>query len=123
MKPENMKSEGLDAEDQDVFLLTKPPFSPRSELCLNLAARSGNARLYLAGDGVYHLLAGTADLPGCQVYACKEDLEARGITAGMTGMTEMAEEKMAGEKVKVPENFYATLTEDLMENCRRAYTF
>jgi len=104
-----MKSEGLDAEDQDVFLLTKPPFNPRSELCLNLAARSGNARLYLAGDGVYHLLAGTADLPGCQVYACKEDLEARGI--------------WPGEKVTVPEDFYVSLVEDVMEHCDRTYTF
>lgn len=123
MKPEKMMSEAPDTEDLDVFLLTKPPFTPRSELCLKLAARSGNARLYLAGDGVYHLLAGTADLPGCRVYACKEDMEARGIMTEMVRMTEVAEEKMTGEKVKVPENFYATLTEDLMENCRRAYTF
>jgi len=41
----------------------------------------------------------------------------------VTRMTEMAEENMTGEKVKVPENFYATLIEDLMENCGRAYTF
>lgn len=109
MKSEKMKPEAQDAEDGDVFLLTKPPFSPRSELCLKLAARSGNARLYLAGDGVYHLLTGTADLPGCQVYACKEDLEARGVRPG--------------EKAAVPENFYAALTEDMMEHCRHAYTF
>ncbi|MCQ1534439.1 hypothetical protein FTO70_01745 [Methanosarcina sp. KYL-1] len=120
-----MKLEAPDTEDQDVFLLTKPPFSPRSDLCLKLAARSGNARLYLAGDGVYHLLTGTANLPGGQVYACKEDMEARGIMAGITGMggEKMGGEKMTGEKATVPENFYAALTEDLMEHCRQAYTF
>jgi tRNA 2-thiouridine synthesizing protein B len=56
-------------EQSDVFLLTKPPFSPGSDLCLKLAARSENARIYLAGDGVYHLLAGIEELPGCKVYA------------------------------------------------------
>jgi len=96
-------------EEHDVFLLTKPPFSTQSELCLKLAARSGNARLYLAGDGVYHLLSGIQDLPGCTVYACQEDLEARAI-------------KGKG-KVLVPENFYAAFIEDLMEHCRQAYTF
>ena len=69
-------------EKLDIFLLTKPPFSPRSELCLKLAVRAGKARLYLAGDGVYHLLGGIEQLPECEIYACKEDLEARGIKAG-----------------------------------------
>ena len=66
-------------EQRDVFLLTKSPFSSRSDLCLKLVVRSGNARLYLAGDGVYHLLAGIEELPGCIVFACQEDLEARAI--------------------------------------------
>ena len=66
-------------EKLDVFLLTRPPFSPRSDLCLKLAARSGKARIYLVGDGVYHLLAGIEELPECEIYACKEDLEARAI--------------------------------------------
>ncbi|WP_410507663.1 sulfurtransferase complex subunit TusB [Methanosarcina hadiensis] len=96
-------------EEYDVFLLTKPPFSPRSELCLKLVARSGNARIYLAGDGVYHLLSGIREMPGFTVYACQEDLEARGISGR--------------ENVIIPENFYAVLIEDIMENCRRAYTF
>ena len=96
-------------EEYDVFLLTKPPFSLRSELCLKLAARSGNAKLYLAGDGVYHLLSGIQELPGCTVYACQEDLEARAINGK--------------EKVIVPDNFYSVFIEDIMENCRRAYTF
>ena len=96
-------------EQWDVFLLTKPPFSLRSELCLKLAARSGNVRLYLAGDGVYHLLTGIEELPECKVYACKEDMEARAIRAG--------------EKVTVPDDFYAVLIEDVMEHCRHEYTF
>ncbi|MHC1756863.1 MAG: sulfurtransferase complex subunit TusB [Methanosarcina sp.] len=99
----------MEIEEYDVFLLTKPPFSPRSELCLKLAARSGNARLYLAGDGVYHLLSGIQELPGCRFYACQEDLEARAIRAR--------------EKVTVPDNFYAAFIEDMMEHCKRAYTF
>lgn len=96
-------------EQWDVFLLTKPPFSPRSDLCLKLAARSGNARIYLAGDGVYHLLSGIEKLQGIKVYACKEDLEARAIKPG--------------EEVTVPENFYSNLIEDIMENCRHEYSF
>jgi tRNA 2-thiouridine synthesizing protein B len=96
-------------EKYDVFLLTKPPFSPRSNLCLNLAVRSENARRYLAGDGVYHLLAGIEELPGCKVYACQEDLEARAIKSR--------------EKVTVPDNFYTTLMEDVMEHCELIYTF
>jgi tRNA 2-thiouridine synthesizing protein B len=96
-------------EQYDVFLLTKPPFNPRSELCLKLAARSGNFRLYLSGDGVYHLLNGIEELPEFRVYACKEDLEARAIKGG--------------DKVTVPDDFYATFIEDIMEHCRHEYTF
>jgi tRNA 2-thiouridine synthesizing protein B len=96
-------------EEYDIFLLTKTPFSSRSELCLKLAVRSRNARLYLAGDGVYNLLSGIQKLPGCTVYACQEDLEARAISCR--------------EKVIIPDNFYAVFIEDMMENCKRAYTF
>ena len=96
-------------EEYDVFLLTKPPFNSESELCLKLAVRSGNARLYLAGDGVYHLFSGIQELPGCRIYACKEDLEARAISGR--------------EKITVPENFYAAFIEDIMEHCKRIYTF
>jgi len=103
------QEQSMEQKQWDVFLLTKPPSSPRSELCLKLAEDSGNSRIYLAGDGVYHLFADIEDLPGCRVYACKEDLEARAI-------------KGRG-KVIVPENFYAAFTEDVMEHCRRAYTF
>lgn len=96
-------------EEYDVFLLTKPPFSPRSELCLKLVSRSGNARIYLAGDGVYHLLSGTQEVPGCTVYACQDDLEARAVNVR--------------EKVIIPDNFYSVLIEDIMGHCKHAYTF
>ena len=56
-------------EQSDVFLLTKPPLSLRSELCLKLAACSGKARIYLAGDGVYHLLTGIEEQPEFKIYA------------------------------------------------------
>ena len=102
-------------EKLHVFLLTKPPFSPRADLCLKLAVRSGNAKIYLAGDGVYHLLAGIEEMPGCKIFARQEDLEARAIRS--------KEEARDKEKVAIPENFYAALTEDLMEHCERAYTF
>jgi len=101
---DNMKKEQL-----DVFLLTKPPFSPRSELCLKLAARSGKARIYLAGDGVYHLLTGIEEQPEFKIYACKEDLEARAVRAG--------------DKVTVPDDFYLDFIEDIMEHCRHEYAF
>ena len=96
-------------EKLDVFLLTKPSFSPRSELCLKLAARSGKARLYLAGDGVYHLLSGIEEFSKCEIYACKEDLEARAIKAG--------------KKVTVLDNFYSYFIKDIMEHCSHEYTF
>lgn len=105
----NVKEEKL-----DVFLLTKPPLSSRADLCLKLVARSKNAKIYLAGDGVYHLLAGIEELPGCKVLACQEDLEAR---------ISSKEETSDKGKYEIPENFYASLIEDIMEHCERMYTF
>lgn len=99
----------MSQEQYDLFLLTKPPLSPRSELCLKLASRSENARIYLAGDGVYHIVTGIEEQPELKIYACKEDLEARAIRAG--------------EKVIVPEDFYSAFIEDIMERCKYAYTF
>ncbi|MDY9925221.1 sulfurtransferase complex subunit TusB [Methanosarcina sp.] len=99
----------MEQEEYDIFLLTKPPFNPRSEICLKLAARSRNSRIYLAGDGVYHLFSGIERLTGCEIYACQEDLEARAIRDR--------------EKVTVPDNFYAAFIEDMMEHCRNMYTF
>ena len=94
----------------DVFLLTKPPKSERSELCLKLLARSDKSRLYLAGDGVYHLLSQASDLPpSCEVLACKEDLAARGV--------------VPRRRAEVREDFYERLVEDAMERDGNLFTF
>jgi tRNA 2-thiouridine synthesizing protein B len=90
----------------EVFLLTKAPGSARSELCLKMVEASDDPRLYLAGDGVYHLLC---DLPSGKVTACKEDILARGIPNP--------------GRASVPEDFYSHLLEEVMEKASRAYSF
>ena len=105
-----------------IFLLTKTPQSERARLCLQLAKQSKNAVLYLAGDGVYNLLAGVvgscdapalaaalADLPVDRVIASKEDLEARGV--------------QAEDKATIPDDFYGWLVDDMMQEGSRIYTF
>ena len=94
----------------DVFLLTKPPQSERSELCQKLLARSEESRLYLAGDGVYHLLSQAVEIqPSCEVLACKEDVAARGV--------------VSRRRVDIREDFYERLVEDVMEGDGRFFTF
>ena len=88
---------------KEIFLLTKPPHSDRTKLCLHLLELSEDGVLYLAGDGVYNLLeeAALGALPRERILACKEDLEARGVPAG--------------DRAIVPENFYKLLVEDIMQ--------
>lgn len=94
----------------DVFLLTKPPGSERSELCLKLLAQSEKSRLYLAGDGVYHLLSQAVEIPQfCEVLACKEDVAARGV--------------VPKRRAEVREDFYERLVEDAMERDGNLFTF
>jgi tRNA 2-thiouridine synthesizing protein B len=94
----------------DIFLLTKPPKSDRARLCLQLIARSENAILYLAGDGVYNLLDKAFNaLQRERIFACKEDLEARGIQPGVIAT--------------MPVDFYKGLLEDIMLDGNRIYTF
>ena len=95
----------------EIFLLTKPPHSDRTKLCLHLMEYSDNGVLYLAGDGVYNLLeaASLGALPRERILACKEDLEARGV--------------QAGERAIVPEDFYKLLVEDMISEGSRIYTF
>ncbi|HOE45829.1 DsrH/TusB family sulfur relay protein [Methanothrix soehngenii] len=95
---------------KDIFLLTRPPHSERTALCLRLMGRCGDPVLYLAGDGVYNLLdeALMGEWPG-RIMACKEDLEARGV--------------QAGEGVAVPEDFYQLLVEEMMAEGSRIYSF
>jgi tRNA 2-thiouridine synthesizing protein B len=109
-----------------IFLLTKTPQSERARLCMRLLACSVDARVFLAGDGVYNLLgqdgsdcAGQAGgqvgktlsalLPRDKIMACREDLLARGISAD--------------GKATVPANFYELLVNDMMEEGSRIYTF
>jgi len=97
-------------ERKDIFLLTKPPHSDRARLCLQLVALSGNAVLYLAGDGVYNLLSEPpAALPSERILACQEDLQARGV--------------LADEIATVPVDFYELLIDDVMSETARVYTF
>lgn len=94
----------------DVFLLTKPPKSDRARICLQLIARSENAILYLAGDGVYNLLDHALEaLPRERIFACKEDLEARGVQPGAIAT--------------IPSDFYERLLKDIMLDGNRIYTF
>ncbi len=94
----------------DVFLLTKPPKTDRAAICLQLMAQSENAVLYLAGDGVYNLLGDVLEaLPRDRIFACKEDLEARGVQP---------------EKIPIMTvDFYERLLEDIMSDANRLYTF
>jgi len=110
-----------------IFLLTKTPQSERARQCLRLLAKSQDAVVYLAGDGVYNLL-GRGDEPGGirqaanqadksltvlvprhRILACREDLEARGISAD--------------GKATVPADFYDRLVDDMMREGSRIYTF
>ena len=94
----------------DIFLLTKPPISPRARLCRKLLEVSNDARIYLFGDGVYILLDEIASiLSGDRIYACREDMMARGV--------------IAGNKIIIPENFYVVMTGDIMESNNRVYVF
>ena len=94
----------------DVFLLTKPPKSVRAKICLQLISRSESAILYLAGDGVYNLLDDAFKaLPKERIFACKDDLEARGVQS----------EVMATITI----DFYERLLENIMLDGNRIYTF
>lgn len=107
--------------------MTKTPQSERTRLCLRLLASSVDAVVYLAGDGVYNLLglgegegeagqaankasqALAAALPRHRIFACREDLEARGVSAE--------------GKAIVPADFYENLVDDMMREGSRIYTF
>jgi tRNA 2-thiouridine synthesizing protein B len=118
-----------------IFLLTKTPQNERTRLCLRLLARltssgdsagSADVVVYLAGDGVYNLIgrngqdctsqAGSqlgkilpALLPRDKIVACREDLQARGISAD--------------GNATVPANFYELLVIDMMKEGSRIYIF
>ena len=93
-----------------IFLLTKPPDSERTMLCLKLIERSENPVLYIAGDGVYNLISNSIDIPPCdRVYACREDMEARGVPTGDAAI--------------LPDDFYEQFMKDIMLSSHRLYAF
>ena len=93
-----------------VFLLTKPPHSERAKLCIQLVERSKNAVLYLAGDGVFILLDSSVGvLPPDRIYACKEDMDARGVQPENTAVSLV--------------DFYEQLVEDMMVRSDKVFAF
>ena len=106
-----------------IFLLTKTQNSERTRLCLRLVTSSDSedAVVYLAGDGVYNLLgqeeAGESRQAGQalasalphRILACREDLEARGVSAE--------------GKATVPVDFYGCLVDEMMREGSRVYSF
>lgn len=93
-----------------VFLLTKPPHSERAKLCIQLVERQKNAVLYLVGDGVFNLRDPSVEaLPPDSVYACKEDLDARGMQSVDTAISLV--------------EFYEQLVEDMMARSDKVYAF
>jgi len=95
----------------EIFLLTKPPHSDRTKLCLHLMEDLENAVLYLAGDGVYNLLEASSleALSKENILACEEDLKVRGV--------------QAEGKAAVPVDFYRRLADEMMRENSRIYVF
>ena len=95
---------------REVFILTKPPHSERAKLCIRLVERSKNAALYLAGDGVFNLLDPTVEaLPPDSIYACKEDMNARGVQPKNIAI--------------ILVEFYVQLVDDMMVRSDKVYVF
>lgn len=93
-----------------IFLLTKPPEDERSKLCLRLMEHTKDAALYLAADGVFNLLGDSlAALPPSRIYACREDVQARGV-------------KSTGGAI-VLDDFYDRLVVDMMNDGNKVYSF
>ena len=72
--------------------------------------RSRNTVLYLVGDGVFNLLDPSIEaLPTDSIYACKEDMDARGVQPEDTAISLV--------------EFYEQLIEDMMEQSDKVYAF
>ncbi len=93
---------------ENTFLLTKAPRAPRSELCFELMSRSEHPKLFLLGDGTYHLL-NLAELKGVKVVACKDDAMARGLPVS--------------DREMMPDDFYGLLVKEMMERSDHVYVF
>ena len=92
----------------DFFILTKPPGSTRAELCFALMKRSADPKLYLIGDGVFHLVKPDG-IPAGKVITCKDDALTRGVSAG--------------EGAYARDEFYDLLVTGMMENPGHVYSF
>ena len=109
---DNCSKSNQNPEDskKEIFILTKPPHNDRTRLCVKMMQNSANAILYLVGDGVYNLMSSSIEiLPKESIFACKEDIDARGIKAR--------------EMAIVLAEFYEHLVEDVMSSSDRVYTF
>jgi tRNA 2-thiouridine synthesizing protein B len=116
LRVQEAESRNADGLKRHIFLLTKPPGSERTKLCLRLMERTNAAVLYLAGDGVFNLLGDSLDVLAAaavqspvRIYACREDMQARGL-------------KSAG-KATVLDDFYDRLVADMMDDENRVYSF
>ena len=111
-KSESGIAEGL---RRHIFLLTKPPGSERTKLCLRLVERTEDAVLYLAGDGVFNLLGDSPKVLAVamqshvRTYVCREDMQARGV-------------KSVGAAT-VLDDFYDRLVADMMDDENNVYSF
>lgn len=92
----------------DLFLLSKPPGSIRSELCFKLMERSHDPVLYLFGDGVFHTIS-ASQIPADRIVICKEDASRRGLPSG--------------EGAYGQDEFYDRLVDEMMETADHVYTF
>ena len=74
-------------DKRDIFILTKPPHSQRTDLCLRLLERSKNSILYWPETG--STISWSHPIfkfpSGVMVLACQEDLLARGIQSSRRG--------------------------------------
>jgi len=95
-------------DKREVFLLTRPPSSNRTKLCLLMLQHSEKAVLYLAGDGVYNLLNALSSRE-LQIRACREDIEARGLDAGCYA--------------SATDNFYELLAREMISEGSKVYSF
>lgn len=96
-----------------IIILTKPPSHHAVTALIRILKYSSKPELYACGDGVYSLL--TASLTnkaireilnkGGSVYASKEDIEARGITANLII-----------DGVKIEKAFYDVLVDGIMKD-------
>jgi len=103
-----------------VSIIMDPPISERVEKAFDLISEiirtDASVTVYLIGDGVYCGMRGmnleTIDSEHIQVFASKEDLEARGI-----------QEDLLTKRVKCQYNLVEKMVVDIMESADRILCF